>query len=324
MRHIKFSSDIDILQRRLPFFLATEEWVARNLQSDDYFFSWQVDPTVICGRNQDIDKEVNLMYCKEQGIDVVRRRSGGGAVMADRDNFMFSFITAGDNVEREFKRYTSLIANALRRLGLNAEATGRNDISINGKKVAGNAFYHIPGRCIAHGTMLYDFNPSHLSNALTPSLAKLESKKVKSVPSRVTSLKNEGIRLSPSEFNDYMISSIVEGTPYVLTAEDVKEIEKIEAGYYLPGFLKIEGYKTDMPNDMDKKNESTHICESRHIEGIGEICVEYDCDVEGKVISLRISGDFFLEANLDIIERKFLGQKINKSLLDEVINTINP
>ncbi len=70
----------------------------RRLPAGNYFFSWQVNPTVICGRNQEIDKEVNLAYCRANGIDVVRRRSGGGCVFADRQNFMFSFITDSNDM----------------------------------------------------------------------------------------------------------------------------------------------------------------------------------------------------------------------------------
>lgn len=176
MRHVAFSPETDVINRRLPFFLALEEWVARRMPAGDYFFSWQVDPTVICGRNQEIDKEVNLEYCRSHGIDVVRRRSGGGCVFADRQNFMFSFITASDMVVEVFAAYTEMIAAALRKVGIDATSTGRNDITIGGKKVSGNAFYHLPGRSIAHGTMLYDFDPVHISNAITPSKAKLESK----------------------------------------------------------------------------------------------------------------------------------------------------
>lgn len=144
-----------------------EEWAARSLPAAEYFFSWRVEPTVICGRNQEIDKEVDLDYCRREGIDVVRRRSGGGCVFADMDNFMFSYICPGDEITVTFARYTTMIADALCKLGLDARATGRNDIVIGERKVSGNAFYHLPGRCIAHGTMLYDFNPAMMSRAIT-------------------------------------------------------------------------------------------------------------------------------------------------------------
>ena len=126
--------------RRLPFYLAMEEWAALTLPPDDYFFAWRVAPTVICGRHQDIEREVDLAYCSREGIDVVRRKSGGGAVYADMDNFMFSYITPGDEMSSVFSRYTSMIASMLASLGIEAKPTGRNDIFIGTSKVAGNAF----------------------------------------------------------------------------------------------------------------------------------------------------------------------------------------
>ena len=146
--------------RPLPFYLAMEEWIARNLPPDDYFFAWRVNPTVICGRNQDIEKEVNLEYCRKNGISVVRRRSGGGCVYADMNNWMFSYITPSSEVSSTFARYTSMVADMLNSLGLETSATGRNDILVNKKKIAGNAFYHMADRAIVHGTMLYEDGPN--------------------------------------------------------------------------------------------------------------------------------------------------------------------
>lgn len=322
MKHIKFPEKIDTINRRLPFFLATEEWVARHLPAGDYFFSWQVDPTVICGRNQEIAKEVNLNYCKNNCIDVVRRRSGGGAVFADRENFMFSYITDGDNVTEEFARYTNMIAMALRNIGINAMATGRNDITIDGKKVSGNAFYHIPGRCIAHGTMLYNFDPAHISNALTPSRAKLESKGVKSVKSRVTCLKNEGISLSSYDFERYMIESITDGDPYVITEKDLDEIVRIESRYYDPSFMKIE----------DTSGNHTEVASGRQLisnllrlDGIGEFQIEYHLDSNNIINDFNISGDFFMQEDIDQrICNALNGILCDKVSLHEIISKINP
>lgn len=299
MKHIVFPKEIDTFSRRLPFFLATEEWVARRLPAGDYFFSWQVSPTVICGRNQEVNKEVNLEYCRANGIDVVRRRSGGGAVFADRENFMFSYITDGDDVTTEFARYTSMIADALQTLGINARSTGRNDITVNDRKIAGNAFYHLPGRCIAHGTMLYNFDLRHIANALTPSKAKLESKGVKSVQSRVTCLKNEGIALSPSDFEKFVIDHITDGNPYIVTAEDLAEIENIERGYYVPSFMRIRevGKESDSPSDAD--DHTHHICRQSRLEGLGEFCIDYDLTPDNKIAKFRISGDFFMSADVE-------------------------
>ena len=86
-------------QRKLPFYLAVEEYVARELPAGDYFFMWQVQPTVIFGRNQLIEAEVDIDYCRANGIATYRRKSGGGCVYADLDNIMFSYITPDSNAQ---------------------------------------------------------------------------------------------------------------------------------------------------------------------------------------------------------------------------------
>ena len=142
--------------RRLSFYLAMEEYVARRLDVADAFFMWQVDPSVIFGRNQLIENEVNVDFCCSHGISMFRRKSGGGCVYADRSNVMFSYVTNDEQVGFTFYRYMTMIVTMLRRLGVDASATGRNDVMIGDRKVSGNAFYKIPGHSIVHGTMLYD------------------------------------------------------------------------------------------------------------------------------------------------------------------------
>lgn len=167
---MKYVSLSDSTVRRLPFYLAMEEYVARRFD-EEFFFMWQVDPTVIFGRNQLIEREVNIDYCRNNGIAVYRRKSGGGCVFADMSNIMFSYIVSSDDVVTTFSSYTERVAAMLRSLGLNAESTGRNDVLIDGRKVSGNAFYHIPGRSIVHGTMLYDTDLAHITQAISPSEA---------------------------------------------------------------------------------------------------------------------------------------------------------
>ena len=320
MRHIQIPEKHKNGSHRLPFYLSIEEWVAKHMPAGDYFFSWRVNPTVICGRNQEIDKEVNLEYCRQHGIDVVRRKSGGGCVYADLQNFMFSFITDSDKVTEVFARYTSMIAERLKMLGFDASASGRNDILIGEKKVSGNAFYHTPGRSIAHGTMLYDFDPVCLLNAITPSKAKLESKGVKSVPMRVTCLKNEGIALSPEEFEEFMIKGITDGNPYILTDEDIHDIEEIEKGYYDPSFMRIGSQKG---NIKDKANRVTR---REVIKGLGEFCIEYNLDKEtNEIHNFEISGDFFINADVEtLLCQPLEGKKCDKETLLQMVDKINP
>ena len=100
--------------RRLSFYLAMEEYVARRLNTgDDCFFMWQVEPTVIFGRNQLIENEVNLDYCRQRGIATFRRKSGGGCVYADMGNVMLSYVTRDENVHFTFNKYINLVALVL-------------------------------------------------------------------------------------------------------------------------------------------------------------------------------------------------------------------
>lgn len=175
-------------ERSLVFYLAMEEYLARYTE-DEAFFVWQVPPTVIIGRNQVMAAEVNLPYCRAHGIRVFRRKSGGGCVYSDRGNLMVSCVVSGKDVPFLFENYIRRLALCLRRAGLEAEVSGRNDILVSGKKVSGNAFFSIHGRNVMHGTLLFDCNPERLENALTPSGTKLRSKGVSSVRQRVGSLR---------------------------------------------------------------------------------------------------------------------------------------
>ena len=121
--------------RRLSFYLAMEEYVARNLNEPDCFFMWQVEPSVIYGRNQVVENEVNLAYCREHGIHVYHRKSGGGCVYADMDNLMLSMITDGDNVGFTFNRFVTMVQLVLHKMGIEATSTTHNDIMIGDKKV---------------------------------------------------------------------------------------------------------------------------------------------------------------------------------------------
>ena len=117
MKYLKLPEQ---LQRRLTFYLAMEEHAAQLLKRDDsideLFFTWRVNPTVIFGRNQLIDSEVNVKYCQENGIDYYRRKSGGGCVYADMDNLMLSYITRSDDVTTTFSHYTHSIVEMLKGL----------------------------------------------------------------------------------------------------------------------------------------------------------------------------------------------------------------
>ena len=223
--------------RQLSFYLAMEEYVARHMQEPDCFFMWQVAPTVIFGRNQVVENEVNLEYCREHDIRVVRRKSGGGCVYADMDNLMLSMVTDGDNVGFTFNRFVTMIQLALHKIGVTATSTAHNDIMIGDRKVCGTAFYQLPGRSIVHSTMLYDTNMQHMLNAITPSAEKLEKKGIQSVRQRITLLKDH-TPLSLDEIKQKIRDTLCDGE-LVLTEEQVAGIEEIEQTYLKQDFIHL-------------------------------------------------------------------------------------
>ena len=224
--------------RRLSFYLAMEEFVARHLDEPDAFFMWQVGPSVIFGRNQVLEHEVNVAYCREHNIKLYRRKSGGGCVYADMDNLMLSFITTEENVNFAFNRFVNMILLVLRRLGIEATGTQHNDIMIGDRKVCGTACYHVGGRSIVHSTMLYDTNMEHMLNAITPGPEKLEKKGIQSVRQRITLLKDyttlEGVEALKQLIRDTLCVGERQ-----LSQDDVAKIEAIEASYLKEEFINL-------------------------------------------------------------------------------------
>ncbi len=269
--------------RGVAFYLAMEEYVARHVAGEECFFMWQVEPSVIFGRNQLIENEVNLDFCKKHGIRMYRRKSGGGCVYADCRNVMFSYITSEEQVGFTFNRYINMVVTLLQRLGVDASASGRNDVMIGDRKVSGNAFYHLPGRSIVHGTMLYDTDVVNMVGAITPSDAKLLSKGVISVYQRVAMLKDY-VTLSLDEFKAFVRQTLCDGE-VVLTEEQVREIEQMEQEYLSYEF--IYG-----------KNPRYTLVKHRRIERVGEL--EARIEVKNGIIkSVNLMGDYFLVGDLD-------------------------
>lgn len=232
---MKYVTIPDNAQRRLPFYLAMEEYVAAHVDEES-FFMWRVAPTVIIGRNQILENEVNMEYCRKAGVLVVRRKSGGGCVYSDMGNMMVSFISDRGDVSAVFDRYMSALAASLCALGLPAVASVRNDIMVDGRKVSGNAFHQLPDRSIVHGTLLYSTDLEALTEAIRPPVEKLQRHGVESVRQRVVNLaeyKDVSPVLDSAEtLEDHLVSWFTDGR-IELTAEQVAEIEEMEKEYQI-------------------------------------------------------------------------------------------
>ena len=172
----------------LAEYLAKEQELVKEVK-EPTLFTWIVSPTVIYGHHQSAEVEVNEAYCREHGIAVVQRKSGGGCVYADEGNLMISFVTPSTHSDQVFTDVLTLIAKALQSKGLPAVKTDHNDILVNGHKVSGWACYTCTTGTIVHGTMLYDVELEALTKAITPTSEKLAKHGVASVRQRVANIK---------------------------------------------------------------------------------------------------------------------------------------
>jgi lipoic acid synthetase/lipoate-protein ligase A len=225
-------------ERRLSFYLAMEEYLARHCNEPDLFFMWQVQPSVIFGRNQVMQNEVNVDYCREHGISLYRRKSGGGCVYADMDNLMLSYISEGENVGLAFNRFVNMVLLVLRKLGIEATGTSHNDVMIGDHKVCGTACYHVSGKSIVHSTMLYDTNMQHMTNAITPSKEKLQKKGIESVRQRITLLKDYTTLESVEALKTFIRETLCVGER-MLAEQEVREIDALEQSYLREEFIKM-------------------------------------------------------------------------------------
>jgi lipoate-protein ligase A len=215
--------------------LAVEEYLLLHCRENEcILYLWQNQNTIVIGRNQNAWKECLVSKLEEEGGHLVRRLSGGGAVYHDLGNLNFTFLVRKENYDVE--RQTQVILNAVRKLGIQAELSGRNDVLADGKKFSGHAYYEQGGHCYHHGTMMVKVNLGELSRYLTVSKEKLQSKGVDSVWARVTNLTEFKPDLTISELKEKLREAFEEvygGKAAVKTIADLdpKEIAERTARF---------------------------------------------------------------------------------------------
>lgn len=225
--------------KRLVWYLAMEEYLAKQVD-EELFVTWIASPTVIFGRHQVMEAEVNVDFCRANGIAMYRRKSGGGCVYADEGNLMMSMISPNKHSDEVFQQFLDKVSGVLHDLGFAAVKSEHNDIMVEGHKVSGNACYALPTGTIVHGTLLVNVDFEALQQAITPSVEKLAKHGVKSVRQRVANLSQyaafDSIKTLDA-LNAHLINALCVRTRE-LSNEEIETINIIEKTYLNPQFIK--------------------------------------------------------------------------------------
>ena len=194
------------------------------------FYLWQNQRTVVIGRNQHASNECRIQALEADGGHLVRRLSGGGAVYHDLGNLNFTFLTVRDDYDVE--KQTDTILQAVRSLGIPAEKTGRNDLTADGGKFSGHAYYRAGEQCYHHGTLMVSVDLAPLEKYLNVSPLKLQAKGVKSVRSRVVNLRDFRPDLTLEELRAALVKAFGEvyGLPVKTLTEEELDADELAAG----------------------------------------------------------------------------------------------
>lgn len=288
------------------FYFALEEYILKHLLKNDeaYFFTWKIKGVVI-GKHQVIENEVNMDYLNDNNIDLYRRPSGGGTIYADEYNTMFSMITKKTN-NFSFKPYLSKVIDSVKKLGLDLEFSGRNDLLFDGKKVSGVAFLQNKYGVLIHGTFMYDVDIKTMVKSITPNNEKLISKGIDSVRSRVVNLKEHLNDISEKELFDHIESDITTST-YYLSNKEIKEINELAKKYedHAWRFLQQPNYQKVL---------------KKRIKG-GMFNISLDLSY-GEIKDIKITGDFFDILPVNILENKLVGITYDRDSIKKVLDEV--
>jgi lipoate-protein ligase A len=293
---------------------ALEEHFLRN-RTEECFILWRSSPCILIGKNQNAYSEINIDYVKEHNLPVVRRISGGGAIFNDLGNILFGFISnKGANTFADFERFTAPIIAALKKLGVNAELSGRNDITIDGKKFSGNAQAKHGNRILHHGSILFSSNMTDLSSALKVKPIKFQDKSVKSVASRVTNI-SEYLEspMAVEEFKDYIMNFIMQTNPeasiYDLTSGDLNQINKL-----------VKEKTSTWEWNFGASPKYNLVNEKKYTGGVVEINLNVN---NGIINDIKIYGDFFGQEDINDLETALNGIKHEEKAIRQVLGNFD-
>ncbi|MFD2114862.1 lipoate--protein ligase [Paenibacillus yanchengensis] len=291
--------------------LALEEYILRSLpDNDDYLLFYINEPSIIIGKNQNTAEEINAEYVKENNLHVVRRLSGGGAVYHDLGNLNFSFIMRDDGQSfHNFKKFTDPVVAALRKLGVQAELSGRNDLQVGERKISGNAQFHTKGKMFSHGTLLFHSEIENVVSALKVNAEKYVSKATKSIRSRVANI-SEFLEtpMTIEQFREALLQSLFQEEggvqQFKLTELDWANVHK----------LAEERYRNWDWNYG--RSPLFNMRQTKRIEGVGTFDVRLQVE-DGVIKEAVVFGDFFGRGDSGEVSASLVGVKYDLQALRE-------
>ncbi|MBM7565976.1 lipoate--protein ligase [Paenibacillus sacheonensis] len=295
--------------------LALEEYALRHLAGEQDFLLFYInEPSIIIGKNQNTAEEVNAAFVEANGIHVVRRLSGGGAVYHDLGNLNFSFITKDDGKSfHNFRKFTEPVVAALHKLGVEAELSGRNDLQVGERKISGNAQFASKGVMFSHGTLLFDSEVDAIVSALNVNPLKFESKATKSVRSRVANIAeflDEPMTIE--QFRSFILASVFGGG-------EVPEYRLSEADLAAVGKLADERYRS-----WDWNYGRSPKFNVRQTKRLSAGTYDVRLLVEGGIIvEASVFGDFFGTGEVADVTSKLAGIKYDAASVDEALRDID-
>ncbi|ULL16342.1 lipoate--protein ligase [Paenibacillus sp. H1-7] len=297
--------------------LALEEYVLRNVLLDESCLLFYINkPSIIIGKNQNTIEEINVDYVKEHDIQIVRRLSGGGAVYHDFGNLNYSILTKDDGQSfHNFGKFTKPVIDALRKIGVEAELTGRNDIQVGERKISGNAQFFSKGRMYTHGTLLFHSELGQVASALNVRPMKIQSKSTKSVRSRVANISEFLAEpMTIEQFRNVILAEVFQCDPeevpvYPMTEEEWAHVHRLADERY-------RSWEWNYGQSPKSNIENAF----KFPSGIIDVRLQVE---EGAIRQIRLFGDYFGAYDVSELEERLLGVRYEEEALRYALSQVD-
>ena len=302
-----------------PWFnLATEDWIFQALDPQSHtLFLWRNSETVVIGRSQNPWVECKTDKMAEDNVYLARRQSGGGAVFHDLGNTNFTFLSPKADYDQEAN--FTIIINALKKLGVDATLSGRNDMQVGDKKISGSAFKHSVDRSFHHGTLLVNADMQKLGDYLNPHPLKLKAKGIKSVRSRVANLVEFNDTINHKTLSQAMIEAFCEYYGQEVADTPVEELDEATLAQE-PHLNKYYQQMADWEWRFGKTPQFSHHLETRFDWGLIDLHLDV---IQAEITEVVIFSDALNVELIEVLRKALTGVKYNKKAINAKLATLS-